>query len=141
MSSAPAHTMSQPAPPRPDRSVRPVTRAPTASIVIDAARALSNGQKPAPFDVSLSRTNTAPKPTPATTAGVRGVGALADARSGSWADRLMNPTATTATRTPTIAAVDGRSPRATSPQATGTTAAPTAVIGATTLMRPMARPW
>ena len=51
----------------------------------------------------------------------------------------MATTATSATATPARARVDGRSPVA-KPHPSGTAAATSAVVGATTLIRPMASP-
>src|SRR5262245_15338094 len=97
--------------------------------VIDAARAPTRGHRPLWPDVRAKATKKNPNPSPAAKAAGRTYG---DRRVGrSAVSRLMRAMAGIATAMPTMAAVDGRSPRA-NPVTTGTTAETTAVSGATT---------
>src|SRR5579863_9718630 len=117
---------------------RRVASAAPPTITNDATRADTSGHMPR--DVCERITYATPKPNPASSASgmPERIGSGCPATS-SCEDVDMSPTAPIASTMPIATTHDGRSPM-NCPNATGTIAATTAVIGATTLMRATARP-
>ena len=108
-------------------------------IATPATREASTGQSPDSSRVFAKSTIDVPNTAPAATARPTAP-RDANAAPSSAGSLTTSPAAPMATTTPTPVTTDGRSP-VNSPHPTGTTAATTAVMDATTPIRPVDRPW
>ena len=111
----------------------------------DSSWVRARGHSPAESGIWPSAANSTPKPRPASRPSTTPA-AVADRCPGSWCapssgtgSRETSQIPGRATAMPTHASRAGRSPE-TTPTSSGTTAAPTADTGATTPIRPAAKP-
>jgi hypothetical protein len=116
----------------------PSTAARTTTAGIDTAWVAASGHSPAPSGTCPSAANSTPKPRPARIPSSNPARAGAGVRS-SAGTLATHQIPGSATAMPSHTSSAGRSPPS-SPASTGTTAAPTAETGATTLIRPVEKP-
>src|SRR5512132_3356914 len=105
----------------------------------EVQRAINTGHRPEPLALSENRMNTMPKPMPEPAPSASSCNGVTAGAGSCSAPRPTITIAIRASAMPTHASAEGRSPRR-RPHTTGSTAPPTALTGATTLMRPTARP-